>query len=73
MKTYELNPKELELRVHQKPAEKSFLLSVSLPKPVVCEIDNLSAQDAHKYLEQRKLFDKTLKRSQVDLQKLASA
>lgn len=72
MKIHELIHNDLELRVKKPNPEGSFLRSVVLPKPVVFELDNLSAEDANRYLAQRKLFDKALRQSQLDLQKLAS-
>ncbi len=69
----EFNHRDLELYVKERAPQRSFLSRVVVSAPVIFELDNLSAQEAGRYLEQRKLLDRALRHSQLDLQKLAGS
>jgi hypothetical protein len=50
----------------------SYISNVTLPDRLGVGVDNLSAQEARSYLEQRKVFDRVLRQPANEIQKLAS-
>jgi hypothetical protein len=67
-----LDHMDLEAKAKARAPERSFLFRVSVATPVVNELDNLSPQEALRYLEQRKLLDDALRHARPSLQKLAT-